>query len=180
MGIPDQVDAFRRAVGGLLPAAEVELDEPRHPGGEWWIDVRAAGRRMALAWREPDGFGEFADDGGYGSRPVAVYRSPGIAAERACQVLGDARPAPSRDGAAGIPLSQVRGLMKVQQAALAARLDVNQAAVSKLESRADAKLSTLAAYAAALGGVLEVKMRFPEFETCIPAGNVPREDEACP
>jgi transcriptional regulator with XRE-family HTH domain len=61
---------------------------------------------------------------------------------------------------AAIALADLRRGRGVTQDALAASLNVRQAAVSKLEGRDDLLLSTLAAYVRALGGTLEVVARF--------------------
>ena len=55
-------------------------------------------------------------------------------------------------------LREVRGL---SQAELAERLGIQQAAVSKVERRQDLHLDTLAAIVKALGGTLEMKVKFP-------------------
>lgn len=58
-------------------------------------------------------------------------------------------------------LRQLRKARKHSQKELAEKLNVNQAAVSKLESRADMYLSTLRGYVEAMGGELEIVARFP-------------------
>ena len=50
----------------------------------------------------------------------------------------------------------------MSQEELAAQLSVGQSAISKLERRADVHLSTLRHFVAALGGVLELRARFPD------------------
>jgi len=59
-------------------------------------------------------------------------------------------------------LSELRQAKQITQAELAARLDVDQAAVSKLERRADMHLSTLTNLIEALGGKLELRVEFPD------------------
>ena len=61
---------------------------------------------------------------------------------------------------AAIALADLRRGRGITQDELAASLNVRQAAVSKLESRDDLLLSTLATYVRALGGTLEVVARF--------------------
>jgi len=50
----------------------------------------------------------------------------------------------------------------VSQEDLAKLLKVSQASISKVESRTDLHVSTVAAYIAALGGELELVARFPK------------------
>jgi DNA-binding XRE family transcriptional regulator len=59
-------------------------------------------------------------------------------------------------------LDELREARKMTQISLAKTLNVNQAAVSKLERRADMYLSTLRSYVEAMGGHLEVLATFPE------------------
>jgi len=50
---------------------------------------------------------------------------------------------------------------------LAETLNVNQAAVSKIERRTDMYISTLRAYIRAMGGDLEIVAKFPDGEVKI-------------
>ena len=54
------------------------------------------------------------------------------------------------------------GAREVTQVHLAKILGVNQAAVSKLERRADMYVSTLQSFVKAMGGELKITARFPE------------------
>ena len=72
-------------------------------------------------------------------------------------------------------LRQVREARAYSQAAVAQKLRIKQAAVSKLERRTDMYLSTLRGYIEAMGGKLEIIARFPgqavritQFETLDP------------
>src|SRR5262249_53779986 len=74
-------------------------------------------------------------------------------------------------------LRQLREARERSQVEMAAKLHINQAAVSKLERRADMYLSTLRSYIEAVGGELEIIARFPnqivritQFETLDPDG----------
>lgn len=59
-------------------------------------------------------------------------------------------------------LSDIREAVGHTQVAVAAKLDLGQASVSKIESAADMYLSTLRRYIEALGGELVVSAKFPE------------------
>ncbi len=63
---------------------------------------------------------------------------------------------------AEMPLQELRNARKLTQEKLAESLNVNQAAVSKLERRADMYVSTLREFVRAMGGELEITARFPE------------------
>jgi transcriptional regulator with XRE-family HTH domain len=66
---------------------------------------------------------------------------------------------------AEMALDEVRQAREKTQQELAKILNVNQAAVSKLESRLDMYVSTLRKYIEALGGELEITARFPDGST---------------
>jgi len=63
---------------------------------------------------------------------------------------------------AEIGLYELRQMEGVSQVELAARLDVTQPAISKIENAEDWRLSTLREYVEALGADLEVCARFPD------------------
>jgi transcriptional regulator with XRE-family HTH domain len=62
----------------------------------------------------------------------------------------------------GMALDELRQAREMTQVHLAKILGVNQAAVSKLERRADMYVSTLQDFVKALGGELKITVRFPE------------------
>ena len=64
-------------------------------------------------------------------------------------------------------LRQLREAYNQSQKSLADKLHVEQAAVSKLERRADVRVSTLRNYVEAVGGVLEIRALFPDREVKI-------------
>ena len=59
-------------------------------------------------------------------------------------------------------LRQLRTARKQSQEEVARKLHIKQAAVSKLERRADMYLSTLRGFIEAMGGKLEIVVRFPD------------------
>ena len=63
---------------------------------------------------------------------------------------------------AEMALDELRDAREMTQVHLAKILGVNQAAVSKLERRADMYVSTLQDFVKALGGELKITARFPE------------------
>ena len=63
---------------------------------------------------------------------------------------------------AEMPLHLLGEARKMTQVHLAKILGVNQAAVSKLERRADMYVSTLQTFVKAMGGELKITARFPE------------------
>ena len=63
---------------------------------------------------------------------------------------------------AEVPMHLLREAREMTQVHLAKILGVNQAAVSKLERRADMYVSTLQSLVKAMGGGLKITARFPE------------------
>ena len=63
---------------------------------------------------------------------------------------------------ASLPLHEIRLARKLSQEDIAARLEINQAAVSKVEHRVDIYISTLRRHIEAMGGTLIIQAEFPE------------------
>ncbi len=69
-----------------------------------------------------------------------------------------------------MPLAQIRKAREMTQVALAEKLQVEQAAISKLENRTDLYLSTLREYIEGMGGKLELRADFPDASINIAIG----------
>lgn len=65
---------------------------------------------------------------------------------------------------AEMPLHELRRARALTQQDLAATLNVNQPAVSKMEQRTDTYISSLRSYIEAVGGKLKITAEFPEGE----------------
>ncbi len=65
---------------------------------------------------------------------------------------------------AEMPLHELRRARALTQQDLAKSLNVNQPAVSKMEQRTDAYISSLRSYIEAVGGKLRITAEFPEGE----------------
>lgn len=61
-----------------------------------------------------------------------------------------------------MPLQRLRRARNLTQQNLARILEVNQSEISKIESRTDVYVSTLASYVEAMGGKLEIRAVFPD------------------
>ena len=64
-------------------------------------------------------------------------------------------------------LAEMRRALKLSQGEIAETLQVGQAAVAKLERRADMYVSTLRRFIEAMGGELEIVARFPDHDVRI-------------
>lgn len=67
----------------------------------------------------------------------------------------------------GIALQELRQARHLTQQELAALLNVNQAALSKMENQSDMRVSTLRKLLAAMGGKMKIVAEFPEGEVVI-------------
>ena len=72
------------------------------------------------------------------------------------------------ESVSGIPLAEARRRAGLTQRQVGERLGISQADVSKLERRADVRLSTLRGYAAAIGARLHITLEQPNEETQVP------------
>ena len=66
-----------------------------------------------------------------------------------------------------ITLQELRQALELTQTELAETLDINQAAVSKMENQSDMYISTLRRFVEAMGGSLEIIAKFPGGEVSI-------------
>lgn len=66
-----------------------------------------------------------------------------------------------------LSLYQLREARNLTQVGLAAALNIQQGAVSKLERRTDMYISTLRSYIQAMGGDLQIRAVFPDSEVQI-------------
>ena len=66
-----------------------------------------------------------------------------------------------------LPLYELRTARNYSQAQLAEVLNVQQAAISKMEHRTDIYISTLRRYIRAMGGELAIMAKFPDGEVSI-------------
>lgn len=60
------------------------------------------------------------------------------------------------------PLNELRAARHMTQESIAKIMNINQAAVSKLERRTDMYVSTLREFVTAMGGELEIRARFQD------------------
>jgi DNA-binding XRE family transcriptional regulator len=68
---------------------------------------------------------------------------------------------------AAMPLQELRQAHQLTQQQVAETLQLNQAAVSKMERQTDMYISTLSRFIAAVGGKLEIIAHFPQGDVII-------------
>jgi hypothetical protein len=160
--LPSAVRQFVEALDTLHPGLSVELEKGGDKSGDWWIDVGHQQGSFVVHWLPEGNFGlhPAAEAAAYGELPPERYSNVAMLLRRVGQLLGE--------GAVGaVSLRDLRGVQGLSQAELADRLGVQQAAVSKVERRQDLHLDTLSAIVTALGGTLEMKVKFPGGEVSL-------------
>ena len=159
----NSIEALKRDIERALPRVETKLRRPRRQDGHWWLDSTYDGHGVTIEWSPRRGFG-ISTDGlgdGYGEGPDEVVADREAAAKRVVELLVQrAGTVPPGD----VVLRELRAVLGFTQEALANRLGVQQAAVSRLERRSDITLSSLRRYVEALGGQLEITVRTPDGE----------------
>lgn len=159
-------EELAEAVRLALPSAQVTVD--RYDGtslvdvrqGEWFL---VAEQRPGLGWgistASPDpAFGEGPDEVGY-SLHTAVARIVELAAGPSSTT----RPL-------GVLLRELRVAHGLSQADLAARMGIQQGAVSKMERKADLSVNALRSYLGAIGAELMLEACTAKGEHVVLAG----------
>lgn len=145
------LEAVARRVRERIPGIRQALDEALHPGdGTSLLDLLHGDHRVFVEWSRARGFGITSrSDVGLGEGADEVVQSAEEVTQRVLDLLlsGTHTSPPAPTDLAG--LRQRLGFTQVE---LAKRMKVQQAAISKLERRKDALLSTLTAYLRAMGG----------------------------
>ena len=153
---PAAVRQFLEALDTMHPGLSVSCEKGGDKLHDWWIDVGHRGGSFTVHWAPDSGFvlHPASADAAYGEMPPERYADTAMLLRRAEQLL--------EGGEVGsVDLRDLRQMQGLSQAELAARLGIQQAAVSKVERRQDLPLDTLSAIVKALGGTLELKVKFP-------------------
>jgi transcriptional regulator with XRE-family HTH domain len=144
----------------LFSSAKTEIVAPLRDNGFWSLDVDLADIALSVHWREGSGFDlSVVRPDSYGEGADEHVESFDAAAARIEQLLGgDENISPPIN----VLLRRVREQRGITQQQLAATLKVKQASISGIERREDIQLSTLRKFVEALGGSIEVFLRFPD------------------
>lgn len=153
---PPAVRQFLKALETMHPGFSVTCEKGGDKTGDWWMDVGHQQGSFTVHWKPKTGFAlhPASAEAVFGEMPPERYGDTAMLLRRVEQLVdeGEVGAADLRD------LREVQGL---SQAELAVRLGIQQAAVSKVERRHDLHLDTLTAIVKALGGTLEMKVKFP-------------------
>jgi DNA-binding XRE family transcriptional regulator len=163
--VPAPVRQLLEALETMHPGLSVSSEKGGDMAGDWWIDVGHRRGSFTVHWAPASGFGlhPASNEAAFGELPSESYADTAMLLRRVAQLVED-----GEVGAA--KLRDLRAVQGLSQADLAARLGIQQAAVSKVERRQDLHLDTLSAIITALGGTLEMKVKFPGGEVPLKMG----------
>lgn len=156
------IELLKQLLTARHPQIQIQVDEPKHAGGNYWVDASIGKKRHTVEYRPGKGFGLYHQEAGYGEGPAEIYRTPLRLAQRLAQPMTRGSAKASRLG-----LKDLRELYGYSQVTLAKQAGVKQPAISRFEKRGEVKLSTLAATIKALGGKLEVRAHFDDADVPI-------------
>jgi DNA-binding XRE family transcriptional regulator len=158
----NQVERLRDDLAERFPDLAIAIDVPADDQGSWFLDVQRGGGAapVVVEWRPDRGFGVSTPDGDdYGSGPDEIYPNIKATFDRVVRlVLSGGRTEPPR----AVRLAELRQILGISQEELAERAGVGQANISRIESRGDLKISTLARVVEAMGASLSIRARFPD------------------
>lgn len=154
------IETLASALKKRFPDAHLALDRPRKAAGVWFLDLALAGHSVVVQWQKEKGFGvSSSPEAGYGEGVDEVYQDEEAAYGRIVSLfLARAFTSPPP----AITLRELRKERGLSQAELAEILDRQQGEVSKIERRKDVRVSTLADYARAVRGELQIIVRFQD------------------
>lgn len=158
----NQIERLRSSLVKRFPDLTIEIDAPANERGSWFLDVRRDRGipPVVVEWRSDRGFGVSTPDGDdYGVGPDEVYTNARAAHDRVVAiVLSGGRAEPPL----AVRLAELRQLRGLSQEELAEHAGMGQANLSRIESRDDVLISTLARILAAMGASLSIHAHFPK------------------
>ena len=149
--------SLEQAIRKRFPDARVTLDRPRKTSGVWFLDIALNGHPVIAQWQNGKGFGiSSSPEKGYGEGADEVYEDEEAAYGRVVSLIlsrTHTSPPPA------VSLKELRKESGLSQAELAEILERQQGEISKIERRKDVLVSTLADYARAIDGELQIIFR---------------------
>ena len=141
-----------------IPQIDCDYDPGETESGSSWLDLKYEGQFINIEWNPSKGFGLYLDDDdSYGSGPNEVYRNKDKLYKRIFMLFLDQK--------LHLKLKELRELKGISQTELGKLLGQKQGSVSKIESREnDVLFKTLCMMVEALGGSLEIKAHFDDFD----------------
>lgn len=154
------IESLEHKLRKRFRTASVSLDHPARKHGIWFLDIERNGHRAVIQWKEGRGFGVTCSrQSFYGEGADEVYQELEAAFARVvCLLIERSYTSPPLS----VRMAQLRRERGVSQESLAALLEIKQAAISKLEHRQDALVSSVREIVQSLGGELRLIATFPD------------------
>lgn len=157
MNTPEEIES---AVYKLVPGASILIDKAEVPTGSSWLNIELDDQKLTIECKPSMGFGLYSSsDDSFGTRPDEIYRSVDSLLKRVVMILNEHKSV--------IKLKEVRELLGKTQGELSILSGQKQPSISKLERRDDFQLSSIEKVINALGGTIEIKVHFNEFDVPI-------------
>jgi hypothetical protein len=157
------IEALERSLKERFPAAHIALDRPRKASGAWFLDIAFDQHPVIVQWQKGKEFGiSSSPEKVYGEGADEVYKDAEAAYGRIVSLLlskNFTSPPPA------VSLRELRKESGLSQAELAEILERQQGEISKIERRKDVLVSTLADYARAIQGDLQIIVRLSDGRT---------------
>jgi len=157
---PKEIRQFLGEIQRLDSSLNPQVESGGKKAGNWWVDFTGP-VPLTVEWRRDIGFGiSHHQPDSFGEGPDEIFRTPERAAHRVVQLQINTQPMI-------FSLRAIRELYGKTQSEMAQLLGIQQAAISKLETRENANVETLGDYLHALGGHLEIRAVFPDAQVPI-------------
>lgn len=158
----NDVERLHKDLTERFRGRKVELDPSETDTGPWFVRVFRDGDLypVVVEWRPGFGFGLSTpgpDD--FGTGVDESYPNAKATYDRVVQLVLSGNPSVPP---VAVRLAELRQAAGLTQTALADRLGIKQANVSKVENRDDLHLSTMARFVEVMGAKLSVRAIFPD------------------
>lgn len=159
---------IQNRINERIPDVSMVYDPSEIKGGSSWLDVESNDQHITIEWKPDFGFGLYLDnDNSFGSGPNEIYRKEEALLKRVSMLLIEKRLA--------VKMKEIRELLGCTQENLSHLMGQRQSSISKFENREDMQLSSIENFVKALGGTLEIKAHFEDFDLQI---NLPKNKVA--
>lgn len=158
----NEIERLKVDLAKRFPDHTINLSIPMSERGSWFLDVHRGGdlAPVVVEWRSDRGFGVSTPDGAdFGMGPDEVYPNAKAAYDRVVRLVLSGGKSESPEA---VRLAELRQRLGLSQTKLAERAGMKQANLSRIETRDDILVSTLAGIVNAMGANLVVLARFPE------------------
>ena len=154
----NELETVRNSLLKQIPNINCDYDPAENETGSSWLDLRFENQFINIEWNPNKGFGLYLEnDGSYGLGPNEIYRNKDALFKRILMLFIEHKVL--------LKLKEIREIRGVSQTELGALLGQKQGSISKIEAREnDVFFKTICSIISALGGTLEIKAHFDDFD----------------